>query len=413
MTVEPLSAMVSYSWDDAVAAELIHEELALRGFDVFHDRCSFPLGSRIGQNMADAVERCDALVAYLTPSSLYLGKPSGTPRPAVDDEFLPIMRRWRRARAAGSAAPPVIVPLTHGLGDPRQEAPQEVLKATGEDISSLWTPVVLDQATANITQPVAAAVAGCVIRAVLDPGRRSPEEDAIELVVTTRGEGQAPGFVTVDATPSLGGVNSRPGAEDDWARFLAGIRDLQAALARWTRKRRLHILARAHITSCIAVGRVFNQAAGWQLTVDGRHGEASMPADADPAARIETVVDRTGGPGAMTVEIDLIGGNVTDLATAVIRSTGEAPRARVQFHRTGTGDLLPDEVGAAAAAAAASIRRHVGDFRPSLTRVFCASPAEFAVLVSNGLTSLHTDLQLYERDSEHYVPTLLIPGSVP
>jgi hypothetical protein len=418
MTAEPLSAMVSYSWDDASAAELLHEELALRGLDVFHDRCSFPLGTRIGQNMADAVERCDAFVAYLTPSSLYLGTPKGSARPAIDNEFLPMMRRWRRTNSSsapveGAPAGPVVVPLTHGLGDPRGEAPQTVLRATGEDISSLWTPLVLDQSTKSITQPEAASVADCVIRAVLGPGRRTASVGPIDIVVSTRGEGQAPGFSTVDATSILGGTVSRPGVSSDWNRFLAGIEDLQAGLARWTRERRLHVLARAHLTACLALGRVFNQAAGWQLTVVGRHGDTSMPRNPDPNTRVETSIDRTGGPGAMTVEIDMVGGNVAELATGVIRTTGEAPCARLQFHRKGSGDLLPDEVGSSADAIATAVRRYIAEFQPAVTRIFCASPAELAVLVGNKLTSLHTDFQLYERDGDHYVPSLHIPATVP
>ncbi|MGA2804549.1 MAG: SAVED domain-containing protein [Acidimicrobiales bacterium] len=411
-----LSAMVSYSWNDAEAAELIHEELAIRGFEVFHDRCSFPLGSRIGQNMVDAVDACDVFVAYLTPSSLYLGKAVGEPRPALNNEFLPMMQRWRAACSAarhGGPLAPVMVVLTHGLGDPRAQAPQVVLEATGEDISSLWTPVVLDQTTPRISQVEAARVAGCVIRAALAPERIAALQAPIDLVVITRGEGQAPGFVTVDATPSLGGANSRPGTTEDWDRFLVGIRDLQAALARSTRERQLRILARAHLTACLAIGRVFNQAAGWQLVVAGRHGEAGLPPDADPDAHIATVVDRIGGRGAMTVEIDMLGANVVDLATAVIRSTREAPCARTQFHRRGTGDLSPEEIGACAATVTVAIRRCTAEYKPQVTRVFCASPAEFAVLVGSRLTSLHTDLQFYERDGDMYVPSLVIRASEP
>src|SRR4051812_29531459 len=99
----PLTSMVSYSWDDANAAELIHDELALRGLTVFHDRCTFPSGSRIGQNMADAVANCDSFVAYLTPESLYETRPAGTLRPALDDELLPVLDRLARARSTGNS----------------------------------------------------------------------------------------------------------------------------------------------------------------------------------------------------------------------------------------------------------------------------------------------------------------------
>jgi hypothetical protein len=353
MIAEPLSAMISYSWVDSVAAELFHEELALRGFDVFHDRCSFPLGSRIGRSMADAVARCDAFVVYLTPSSLYLDKPHGAPRPAIDNEFLPVMRRWRfatsaSARDVGAQAAPIIAAVTHGLGDPREEAPQVVLKATGEDISSLWMPV-LDQTTTAITQPEAATVARDMISAVFAARRPSHEDGQLQMLVTTRGQGQVPHFLTVDGTRLLGGPETRPGTPSDWDRFLAGIRDLQTGLAHWTVNRRLRVVARAHITACLATGRVFNQAAGWRLTVAGRHGDGSMPTELDLEPPVESYLDPIGGPGAMTIEIDMIGGNVTDLATRVIQDIGSAPRARLQIWRKGTGDMLPTELQASAA----------------------------------------------------------------
>src|SRR5258708_28933243 len=113
-------------------------ELALRGLDVIHDRCTFQVGGRIPSQMADGVERCDALVIYLTRNSLYLDSP-GAPRPAIDGEFVPAMRRRRRELARHpdgppSAVRPVVVPITHGLGDPRSEAPDVVRRETGEDI---------------------------------------------------------------------------------------------------------------------------------------------------------------------------------------------------------------------------------------------------------------------------------------
>ncbi len=192
----PLTSMVSYSWNDASAADLLHEELALRGLKVFHDRCTFASGSRIGQSMADAVDKCDAFIAYLTPSSLYETSPVGARRPALDEEFLPVMNRLARAR--GIAPPltpvrPVVLALTHGLGDPRKEAPDRVRKATGRDISSLWTPISLDQTTTSITQREAAVAAAGVLRALLPPGGGPPEvAEPVELVVVTRGEGQPP-----------------------------------------------------------------------------------------------------------------------------------------------------------------------------------------------------------------------------
>jgi hypothetical protein len=407
--------MVSYSWNDAFQAELIHEELALRGFVVFHDRCSFPLGSRIARDMADAVATCDAFVAYLTPSSLYVGVADGTPRPAIDDEFVPMMKRWRieTARAAiGGAPAPIVVPLSHGLGDPRSKAPRQVLAATGEDISSLWTPVMLDQATPGITQTEAAEIAGCLIRTTLTAQRVNTDEP-IELTVVTRGEGQPPTSLFVDATPSLGGPINRPGQPADWNRLLAGLSDLQAALARSGPQRRIRLLTRAHLSACLAVGRVFNQAAGWKLIVAGRHGDAELPADPTTLRGIETIVDPVGGDGPLTVEIDLLGGNVTDLATAHIRRGGYRPCARVQIFRTESGDIASEESGEIAANIAATVRRVVSEQRPQVTQIFCACPAEIAVLVGNRLTSLYSDLHLHERDGSDYVSSLVIPSNLP
>jgi hypothetical protein len=413
--VDPLTAMVSYSWDDAAAAELLHEELALRGFVVFHDRCSFPLGGRIAQSMADAVATCDAFVAYFTPSSLYLGSADGTPRPAIDDEFVPMMKRWRieRARESKDGPPaPIVVPLTHGLGDPRSAAPKQVLEATGEDISSLWMPVVLDQTTPNITQAEAGEFARCLVRATLT-AQWCNSEDPIELMVVTRGEGQPPAFLTVDATPSLGGTTSRPGQPADWIRFLAGLTDLQAALARSCTQRRIRLVSRSHLSACLAVGRVFNQAAGWRLTVAGRHGQAELPASPTGAQGIETIVDPVGGDGPLSVEIDLLGANVTDLATEAIRQGGYRPCARVQILRTERGDISPDQSGELAADIAATVRRVVSELRPQVTQIFCACPAEVAVLLGHRLTSLHSDLQLHERQGEAYTPSLVIPSDIP
>jgi hypothetical protein len=132
--------------------------------------------------LADA--NCDGFVAYLTPHSLYESSPAGSPRPAIDGEFKPAMDRLARSQAndRGSRRP-VIIPLTHGLGDPRTQAPERVRKATGKDISSLWTPVTLDQSTTSITGPEAAAVARALLEALLAPGADLRTEGLIEVLV--------------------------------------------------------------------------------------------------------------------------------------------------------------------------------------------------------------------------------------
>ena len=143
-------AMISYSWNDSDAADLIHDEFALHGFSVLHDRHSFTDGSRIPANMNSGVERCDVFVAYLTRHSLYLDKQADQPRPAVVGELLPALQRRRRNLTPGTVDTPIVLPLAHGLGD-RNEVAEIVREITGEDISSLWTGW-LDQTTPHITQ---------------------------------------------------------------------------------------------------------------------------------------------------------------------------------------------------------------------------------------------------------------------
>ena len=208
----PLLAVVSYQSADGVAAELLHEEMAFRGLSVAHDQCTFGAGSRLGQTMEDAVATCDGFVAYLTPNSLYELSPPGVLRPALDAEFKPAMDR--RARSIGVDEPsrrPVIIPLVHGLGEPRSEAPERVRRASGKDIATIWMPVVLDQSTVSLTQPEAAAVARCLVEALLPAGSHVTTLEPLDLAVTTRGDGQAAGFLSVDGTGLLGGRTNRPG----------------------------------------------------------------------------------------------------------------------------------------------------------------------------------------------------------
>ncbi len=409
--------MVSYQTSAFEASELLHEELALRGFSVFHDKCSFPLGIRIERNMSDAVRLCHVFVGYLTESALYPNSLEGSRRPVLDAEFKPIMERWRDASSAGKSVDvgprPVVLILTHGLGDPRTEAPERIRKATGEDISSLWNPITLDQTTSGISQPEAAAAAACVLGAIFAPGGVSATDQPIDLSVVTRGQGQPLAFLTVDATALVGGPASRSGDPSSWIRYLAGISDLQVALAKWSRNRHLRIMANAHISACIALGRVFNQAAGWQLTVVGRFGESNFRAYPHPDSRLAIVTDLVGGPGDITVEIDLVGAGVTRMATEQIAAFDQSPRGRLQIHLKGSEELKPEQIAAAAAESARHIRRFVADLRPERAHVFCASPADFAVLMSSRLTSLHTDLCLYERHDGSYVSSIVIPRSLP
>jgi len=405
--------MISYQWADAETTELLHEELALRGLVVSHDRCTFPTGSRIGSNMDEAVANCDAFVAYLTPNSLYEGAPPGSPRPAIDAEFKPAMDRLARSQAKEGRRRPVIIPLTHGLGDPRSEAPERVRKATGKDISSLWTPVTLDQATTSITEPEAATVGRSLLSALLGPGDdEAGTTNPIEVLVSTRGEGQPPAFLSVDGTNLLGGQDNRPGEPSAWARYLSGLRDLQSALARWTDRRQLEMSIRAHLSAAIAFGRVFNQAAGWRPAITGRHG-TTRASDVVGHGQLQTSLDKGGRAGDLSVEIDLLDVGVSDLAAGILMNLADPVTNRLCVWRQGLrSDLLPDDISAMASSAALAIRDAVFEIRPARVHLFCASPVEFAVLLGHRLTSLHTELHLYERDGGNYVPSLVVDAHV-
>jgi hypothetical protein len=185
------------------------------------------------------------------------------------------------------------------------------------------------------------------------------------------------------------------------------------ALAKWSRNRDLRITANAHISACIALGRVFNQSAGWQLTVVGRFGESSFRANPHADSRLVIVTDLVGGPGDITVEIDLVEAGVTRMATEQIGAFDQSPRGRLQIHLKGSEELKPEQIAAAAAESAREIRRFVADLRPERAHVFCASPAAYAVLMSSRLTSLHTEFCLYERHGGSYLPSIVIPRFMP
>jgi len=391
--------MVSYSWTDAEAAELLHEELAFRGVEVAHDRCTFPTGSRLTGAMLDAALGCDGYIVYLTPASLYEDRPD-CPRPVIDDEFLPVFDRLASER------PPTVMPLVHGLGHPRDEAPERVRRATGRDISSLWMPVVLDQHTDRITQPEAAQVAHLMTSEVF---RRHGDElahtESLDLSVVTRGNGQVPATVAIDGTRTLGGETPRPGEEHDWERFGHGLRDLEGSLAASTRNRALRVLARTHLTGAIAFGRTFHQAASWDLTIAGRHGDATLRSTSDDhGVIIDTDIGFRGGD--VSIEIDLLGVEVSSLTGPALANAPEAVATRLLARRGPGDDLTPEQAAGAAHLISTEVRALVHDRRPANVHLFCAAPVEVAALIGHRLTSLHTTVQLYERDCNRYVPSL-------
>ena len=168
---------------------------------------------------------------------------------------------------------------------------------------------------------------------------------------------------------------------------------------------------RAHLTGALAFGRVFNQAAGWRMTIRGRHGDVrGLSAEDHPDLR--TSLDKGALHDDLSVEIDLLDVHVSDLASEILAHRPKSVSNRISVWRTSRGDLVAEDIGSMATMAAAAIRRAIFEIRPAHVHLFCATPVEFAVLLGQHLTSTHADLHLYERDGPRYVPSLIVPAGV-
>ena len=403
----PLSAMVSYQSKDLDESELLHEELALRGFVVVHDQCSFLSGSRIATEMELGVQTCDAFVSLLTPHSLYLGAQPGSPRPALDGEFIPAMERRRQAASSDTRRPIVVLPVPKRLGS-RADATEKVFGQTGEDVGSIWIKSVeTDDPVLGSSE--AARIAQEALKATLSSGVRVAP-DQVDIVFVSRGRGQPPAFLTIDATSLVGGCR-RAGSPEDWTRILRGLSDVEGALAN-SSSRELHIRAKAHISGAIAMGRVFNQLGGWRLSVAGRHGPV-RPSPAQPGELLEVSTDPQGRGRDLSCEISLVGQPVFDMAREAIRSHSLGLAERVRLSTSVLGDIDCETASRMASEAAFALRERVAARRPPRTHVFCASPADVAVLIGYRLTALGTDLHLYEREGDGYHLALVVPADHP
>ena len=408
MTLDkPLSAMVSYQAADYGAAELLHEELALRGFVVVHDRCSFTGGARIAQEMEVGVQTCDAFIAYLTPNSLYLDAEPDSPQPALQSEFIPAMQRRREPTLPNEGRPLVVLPIAKGLGS-RSEASKAVFEKTGEEISSLWVQSA-KSSEPSLEVSEASDVAAEALSATLAPGALSAPSP-VPIVFATRGAGQAPRFLTIDAT-SLVGVSRRAGSQEDWGRILKGLRDVERILAK-THGRKIDLVVRAHISGGISIGRVFSQAGGWHLSVQGRFG-AVQPSPLGVRGLLNSTIDYQGSGRDLTCEISLVGQPVFDMARETIQSRTLRLAARIQLTPRSSGEFDSETTSLIAAEAAWVLRDRVAAIRPPRTHLFCASPIEVAVLLGYRLTSLNTELHLYEREGTEYRLALVLPADLP
>lgn len=404
--MESSVAMVSYASGDSAAAELIHDEFALRGFRVIHDRYSFTDGSRIPANMASAVDTCDVFVAYLTPSSLYLDHASERPRPALVGELRPALRRRRENLKPGAVDTPFILPLAHGLGD-RSVAAETIRRQTGEDIASLWT-TSLDQTTPHITRQEAALVAQNALKAVTD---RQPPAAPIDLFVATRGTTPPPRRLTVDATRLLGGDRNTIGTYG-WTRLLNALHEVAAVLAASITDHRVTIDLRCHLSAAFATGRVFHQATRWSPTFSTRRGPIG-PADTELESRLQGEFDHYNESGDLIVDIDLLGHNVADLTSQLAASLPPVG-GRVSLVRRNSGsDLLPAEMAGSARKAANLIRKAHAVLRPSKIHLTQAAPAAFAALLGHQLTALDADVTCYELDCAQYTAALTVPHVTP
>ena len=398
-------AMISYSSKDGDAAELIHDELALRCFEVIHDRHSFQDGGRVPASMERGVERCDVFVGYLTPHSLYLNAASRSPRPALEQELIPALQRRRASLGSGTRERPIVILVSHGLGN-RATAGETVRRLTGEPADTLWS-LSIDQDTDHITQPEAAELANRALQAFL---ATEPTGTAVTLSVTTRGTRPEPRRFTIDGTRLFGGER-RPGDPANWTRFVTAANCVEQTLKASCGPGTVRIDAACHLSAALAVGRVFHQASGWSPAFSTRHGHAT-PSSMGRTARLRGDLDPYEASGDVIVDIDLIGHDVADrasrLATAMPRGGG-----RLSLSRSDAGDLSPTEISDLARGVADKIRSAHARLKPSTIHLMMAVPAAFAGLLGHHLSALQADIVAYELGDDSYAPAVTLRRTTP
>lgn len=396
--------MISYSWSDEAAAELLHDELSLRGFKVIHDRYSFSDGSRTHTNMDKAVSECDVFIPYLTPHSLYLDQPAGQPRPALCGELLPALQRRRQNLKPGNTDSPIIIPLAHGLGR-RHEAAEIIRQQTGENIASFWS-IWLDQTTGSITQSEAANVAEGAFEAIMR-GHDSPM--TTELYVATRGPSPPSQYLTLDATRLLGG-NRQAGQPADWMRFSDALQGIVAILDKLNSSS-IRVDLKCHISAALVTGRTLHQATRWAPTFASRHGDV-VPASSDLGLELSGNFDQHNESGDLIVDIDLLGHDVgakTDELASRLPPAG----GRISLTRQNPDDLLPDQIAGLARWTANLIRKAHAIVQPDTIHFTQAVPAAFAALLGYHLTALSANLTSYELQDDRYIAALTLPPTAP
>jgi hypothetical protein len=398
-------AMISYSSQDPEAAELLHDELALRCFEVIHDRHSFTDGSRIASNMEVAVDRCDVLVGYLTRHSLYLDHPADAPRPALTGELLPALARRRTNLGTAGVDKPIVILVSHGLGD-RAAASTTIRELTGESVDTLWGRW-LDQDTNHITQAEAADVAAGALRAFL---RAEQPKPPIELLVATRGTTPPGRRFTLDGTRLLGGKR-KPGKPVDWDRFLAALDDVRANLEAMCGGGDIRINLACHLSAAFAVGRAFHQATRWSPVFASRHGDVT-PAAIAATDCLQGDLDPYAETGDLIVDIDLIGHGVGNRASELI-SRLPHPGARLSLSVHSEADFCAEMVACLARETANRVRTAHAKVSPNRIHVMMAAPTAYAGLLGSHLTALQAAVTMYELGEAGYVEALTLPSTMP
>lgn len=408
--------MVSYQVGDTPIADLLDQEVGLRGMAVIRDQRSFVRGQRLGVSMGHAVDTCDGFLTVLTPNSLYLDAAPDAPRPVLDDELRPAMRRRAEYELSlrdertftPEAVRPVVYPVCVGLGNNREEVAEQVRAQTGLDLSSMWTTSPFPTPE-HFDQEAAATVAAELLH-LLTPCADEP----VRVTVATRGNSvPIDADLVINAIDLLGGHARRPGSPETWVRILAALQDVESTLSAKLLSRQIVLAPQCHLTAAIAAGRIFNQTGRWELAVSGRHGTTTRPPTSDGSpARIHwdegTRTSRTA-----TVEIDLLGHRITATVDEQLPDWTTGPRGRLTVTRNVTDDLDPEQTAAVTRHIAERVRTAVSDHKLSELHLFITAPADVAVLLGHQLSGMDVDLQLYEYDGHQYRRTLLLPGSLP
>lgn len=390
--------MISYSSRDRRSANLIHDELALRCFDVIQDVPSFNVGDRIQHRMKEAVEECDVFISVVTKNSLYLDQDDSRPRPALQ-EFK--MAFERRRQSIGTPDELKIVPVSYGLGD-RNEVAKLVRQKTGECIQSLWMRSPLKDKRA-LPQKEAASVADEVLQAYL---ARKEICRPVSVEVATRGIAPSKDGLVVNGTRLLGGNHRRVGSRANWRRFGKALESVVRRLEERRAKGRVNVRLSCHLSAAFAVGRFFHQASGWQPSFRSSNNEL-VPARTGANNELQGAVDRLSETGALVVDVDLIGRKAANDASRLVADMGTIG-GRGSWTIEPNRDLASCDMAKWARWIGGAIQQANADYQPKEIHVVLSTPAVFAAALGHHMTAMEANIVLYEHGSGGYRQSLVL-----